>query len=1127
MTDPRVDFAGPLRDYLAARDVAVDRPTALVPCPWHEDERPSARVKLDDGAFFCDPCGRGGGAVDLVEALEGCDRKTAVKILLGPSRTPGGPRPTSPPRRPAPPPIDLGPLVARARAGVQADWAEPHLGWLSRTWGVTPEVLTDYSIGLEARTLPGGAQTFALVVPSYDEGRLVGVQRYAPRARELGGEEAARFKALTVRGSRPALVGGFRVGPGRAETVVIVGGPGDLLPTAAAVGPDRVVVALQGGEGAWAAPRRPSGAYRGPNAAREIASARPERVVVALDANEADRATPAAVEVLRAVGVEPLVVVWPAWFLADHPKGGPKQFVEDPRGGPAALVALLAAAVPAPVRAAGESPQGEEGEEPALERPVDAPEPAPDQGEGVEEAPDRDVKPDDRDVKPENALARVVAALGGVTPKSPDGDREAAARRAVAELLQCADRVELDVCLRRIREATSVGIRGLSAVLQGLRDEARAARQEARAPGPGPCPSGKPRITLSPRLGELADDGQAAMVGAGVERYDGGAVLVRILQTPGDPPKIDPVRRPVLLEDLSRVADWVKSRRTPDGDEVETLVPPPRDVVEILLERGKWAFPRLRGLASSPILRPDGSVADKPGFDGESGYYLTFEPGGFPEIPDRPTQDDARAALRVLAEPFLEFPTGTRDVATDHNLTAAISLPLTLLARPALGSAPRPLFGIEAPAAGSGKTLLAQTAAVIGTGAPVDLWMEVEDEDECRKRLFAAGLSGRALVVMDNVDSVGGGVLASAITTNRVEDRVLGLSRVASVDVPTIVYTGNNPRADDDMPRRILPIRIDARLERPDQRVGFVRELPGWAVEHRPRLLAAGLTILRAYVVAGRPTPLGADGQRLEAFGSFEGWSGLVRHAIVFAGGADPCLGRAQLRAENDPEVEILAALLSAWHEANGSGPVTARALLGLARTRSERDDPALLDALCGAARARPDQLDAFRVGTALRARANKRAGGFVLERSTDRKGLGVWRSRPEDETEAPGVQLDLPGVQLEPPASSVLTPQGFAGGAGGAGGLFLPSTRENGEISGTGVACVSAPAFISSPSVPPGVENTPGNPRHPRQSTGRPELDSAGGRKTTPGKSRPTPGNGFVEDPDEGLDPPHASGEP
>ena len=68
--------------------------------------------------------------------------------------------------------------------------------------------------------------------------------------------------------------------------------------------------------------------------------------------------------------------------------------------------------------------------------------------------------------------------------------------------------------------------------------------------------------------------------------------------------------------------------------------------------------------------------------------------------------------------------------------------------------------------------------------------------------------------------------------------------------------------------------------------------------------LAAGLTVLRAYHLAGRPKA------KLPGWGSFEGWSGLVRQAVVFAGQPDPADTRAELRDTADTDGLALRRLI-------------------------------------------------------------------------------------------------------------------------------------------------------------------------------------------------------------------------
>ena len=75
----------------------------------------------------------------------------------------------------------------------------------------------------------------------------------------------------------------------------------------------------------------------------------------------------------------------------------------------------------------------------------------------------------------------------------------------------------------------------------------------------------------------------------------------------------------------------------------------------------------------------------------------------------------------------------------------------------------------------------------------------------------------------------------------------------------------------------------------------------------RRLLVMAALTIVHAYVCAGRPS------QGVTPWGSYEAWSRLVREALIWAGAADPCEGRQDIEAHQDPAYENAATLLACW----------------------------------------------------------------------------------------------------------------------------------------------------------------------------------------------------------------------
>jgi len=87
-----------------------------------------------------------------------------------------------------------------------------------------------------------------------------------------------------------------------------------------------------------------------------------------------------------------------------------------------------------------------------------------------------------------------------------------------------------------------------------------------------------------------------------------------------------------------------------------------------------------------------------------------------------------------------------------------------------------------------------------------------------------------------------------------------------------------------------------------------------WLLGQRRRLLASALTILSAYCQAGRPR------QDLKPWGSFEGWSDLVRQALVWAGLPDPGATRQELAMSSDREAQALRALIRGWREIDPEG---------------------------------------------------------------------------------------------------------------------------------------------------------------------------------------------------------------
>ena len=384
-----------------------------------------------------------------------------------------------------------------------------------------------------------------------------------------------------------------------------------------------------------------------------------------------------------------------------------------------------------------------------------------------------------------------------------------------------------------------------------------------------------------------------------------------------------------LLDHLGRVIDFYSVRVNRDKEGIQTSVQeisedaPTPVAVAIMAKHGSRDFRRLVAVCTAPILRPDGSVLDAPGYDEKTGLlYVTAEIKP-PTVPQNPTVAQALDALALLWRPFSEFP-----VVDPVSVGVLISALIAATLRPSLPTCPA--YGFDAPSAGTGKTLIAKCVAAMGTGGDVSVMPPAKDEEEWRKRLFAGLRGGDTVLLLDNVrEPLGNAAIDSFITSPSYKDRILGESNTLELPNKALfLITGNNLVLTGDTHRRVLIVRLDAQQERPFTREFDFNPLEE-VIKNRQQMVVAALTIVRAYITAGRPKA--AKGR----IASFELWDDLVRQPLCWLqqfGGpsgrtdlpnfADPAESITRSESEN-PDQAKLAAMLNAWHSAFGSAPTT------------------------------------------------------------------------------------------------------------------------------------------------------------------------------------------------------------
>jgi hypothetical protein len=428
-----------------------------------------------------------------------------------------------------------------------------------------------------------------------------------------------------------------------------------------------------------------------------------------------------------------------------------------------------------------------------------------------------------------------------------------------------------------------------------------------------PSTNDRPSITITTEEHEVNEQAVRSLAHDNMI-FQRGNMLVRIVRD-GSPaskgirrpftPRIDPLPVPLVRERLAANATWIKLRHVKDNL-IEEPAHPPSWCISAVHARAEWPSIRhLEAVVDYPVLRPDGTILYKSGYDPSTGLLLDAA-SEFPAIPERPSKSDAIAARDALLEVVADFPF-ERPV---HQAAWLAGL-FTPLARFAF-IGPAPLFLADSNTRGAGKGLLLDCISRIATGERFTIAAYTSDEDELRKRITSLALAGDRLVLFDNLDGkFGNAVLDAALTGTNWKDRVLGVNRMAEAPLFMTWYaTGNNVCIAADTARRVCHVRLESPEERPEERHDFRHHnLLAWVGDNRFGLLAAALTILRAYCAAGRPD------QRLPAWGSFEGWSGLVRSAIVWIDMPDPGETRLLLQEQADLGAESMSVILASWEK--------------------------------------------------------------------------------------------------------------------------------------------------------------------------------------------------------------------
>lgn len=471
--------------------------------------------------------------------------------------------------------------------------------------------------------------------------------------------------------------------------------------------------------------------------------------------------------------------------------------------------------------------------------------------------------------------------------------------------------------------------------------------------------------------------------------------------------RIDPARLAALLAEHVNV---IEPRSAGKGGHTEVPITPSRSVLSAVLSRRHWPdVPMLRGLISAPVLRPDGTLLQDPGYDPATGYYLTTRMR-MERVPDVPSAAQVNMAASFLLDRFLaDFP--WRSDADRANY-------LALLATPLLRPYTRALvpFGIvDATMPGSGKTILTSCIGLL-VGQRVLTWPDADEE--LRKQITTVLADQVGAIVFDNLIEghvINSAVLARLITERTWTDRRLGSNSAATFTNDRVwLATGNNLRTGGDMASRSVWVRLDPDCPQPEARTGFsIPHLDTWIMDpdNQATVLHHLLVLIVDWCRHNAPTASIGDTAAggVPQMRQFTKWAqhlgGFLAHI-----GVPGFLANHADNAGLDEDAAEAAQFLHTWHHIFAERPVTARELCAHAEPEPGRPDPwrGTFPTTRGG---RP--LNTKSLGWYLRGQTDRWRGGVVLRSVAD----------PQTNARAYWVQLETPAEKPGKPGNPELPP--------------------------------------------------------------------------------------------------------
>lgn len=522
----------------------------------------------------------------------------------------------------------------------------------------------------------------------------------------------------------------------------------------------------------------------------------------------------------------------------------------------------------------------------------------------------------------DTALAREVHAVR----TAPEGQRNDTLNKAAYNAGQLVAGGALDQSRVESELLSAAGMAGLSerearaTIASGIRAGAKAPRTVPTRPERAPAqrPRQRPDVLVpGPHTqdGSYTEQGTDDFAEQALSAVDPDALYRRA----GVLGQIhDATFAPVETHQMRTIVDasvrLIASRLVEDRETV-TYRPCSYDLASVVMGYGRTRgqVRDLRYLATHPVCVGRDFDLARPGWNPDHGVYLV---GSVPEPLDLAT---ARAVLDDL---LADFP--FQSAADRDNF---LGLMMTPILRPAVNE-PVPMHLIASPMPRTGKTKLAEIVLGCAVGGKRTPAMQLGDrEEEREKRILSVLVRGQTLLHLDNIkEFIDSPALASLLTSSEYQGRMLGSSSAPSVpNGLTIVGTGNNVHATDEIAKRIVPVRLMPSSESPESRTDFRHpDLLGYVTANRDRILGALLGLVEHWRASGRAL------SRIP-LGGFERWAACVGGILESAGYDGWLTNLAEWRGEVDSTTCESTEFVALWSRLHGTDWVESVTLFKLA----------------------------------------------------------------------------------------------------------------------------------------------------------------------------------------------------